>query len=503
MGTQTVQLSGTGAAAPTDTVSTASLVFATTAAGQVSTEQTVTITNSGDLPLHVNSVAVSAGFQESSNCLNGVAAHANCAISVAFAPSGVGAITGSLTISDELGIQPVQLSGTGVAPGFLSVNPASLTYSTEQPGVQSAPQTVTITNAGGAPLANIGLQLIGAAAASYAIVSSTCPAQLNAGAQCAVQIAFTPATTGPIGATLAVSTSTAGVAAAQVQLNGSGLLTAGLTASPGVLTFANAVGVGQTSSAQALTITNTSGYGLSGLAVAITGPFSISSNNCADNLPVGARCTLGILFQPTVTGTTAGSVSVTSSSISSPVSVVLAGTGFDFAVQASGSTKVTISSGQQADYKLVITPAGAQGTFSFQCGSLPTNALCMFSPATETIATGVQGNVEVQIYTGSSGLSAQAVAARLNHDWPFALAILVLPFGLLRGRKLLLMIVLGFSVMCGMTSCTSAIGGTTTTSSNSSGQSNSSATPAGTYSVPVTVISTGISHTITLTLTVD
>ena len=504
-GTQTVQLSGTGAAVATDTLSATAIAFPATASGQVSAAKSVTISNSGDLPLHITSISASAGFQQSSNCQTGVAAHSSCTIDVAFAPAQVGAFAGSLTIVDELGIQTVSLSGTGIAPGVLTVNPLSLNFSTQQPGVTSAPLTVTITNTGGAAIANIGFQIIGSAASSYSLGATTCGSLLASGAQCTMSIAFTPSATGPIAAVLAVSSSTAGVAAAQVQLNGSGLAGSGLVVTPAILTFASAVGVGQASSAQSITITNSSGNVMDAVALAVAGPFSISANNCASSLAPGARCTAGILFQPTTTGAATGTLTVSANGSSSTTQVVLSGTGFDFRVQPSGSTSVTVSSGQQAYYKLLLSPIGAGGTFSFQCGTLPANALCFFNPTTTTVALGVQGDAEVQIYTNSSGLTAQNQPRELlGRPWPLACAFLLLPLAFRHGRQLFLLVTLAVVLGSGLTSCTASIGGTSKgASGGSTGQSSSSGAAAGTYSIPVTVTSAGVSHSVTLTLTVD
>jgi len=498
-GTQTVQLNGTGAAAPTDTLSPTSLTFAATASGQVSAAQTVTITNAGGLPLTITSIAASANFQQSSNCLSGVAAGAQCAIGVSFAPTAAGAITGTLTIVDALGTRTVALSGTGLQPGALSVSPASLSFSTQQAGVTSAPQTVTITNTGGSPIASIGFQLTGAAAAQYTAANSTCGAQLGAGAQCTVQVSFTPAATGPIAAALNISSSTAGVTAVQVPLNGSGLLAAGLSVSPTPVTFSTAIAVGQPSSAQLVTVTNSSGYAISSVALAATAPFSISANGCTGQLAAGASCVAGVVFQPVTSGAASGTLTVTSPVVTAPATAGLTGTGFDFTVAPSGSSSITVSSGQQADFRLVITPAGAQGSFTFACGTLPTNAICIFNPTTVPLGAGVQGNVLVQIYTGSSGLVMRGEPALFGARWPVALAVLALPFALWRRHRLLLATVLAVVAMGGIVSCTAAIGG----SGGTSGSGSTSATPAGTYSVPVTVTSTGISHSTTLTLTVD
>ncbi len=97
--------------------------------------------------------------------------------------------------------------------------------------------------------------------------------------------------------------------------------------------------------------------------------------------------------------------------------MALSGTGtvpFDFTLTASGATSQTVVGGQVANYTLVITPApGSSGTFSFQCGTPPTNALCLFNPASETLAAGVTGNVAVQISTGQSGSASLIPPSRL------------------------------------------------------------------------------------------
>ncbi|MGO9438225.1 MAG: hypothetical protein ACLP00_28470, partial [Terracidiphilus sp.] len=59
----------------------------------------------------------------------------------------------------------------------------------------------------------------------------------------------------------------------------------------------------------------------------------------------------------------------------------------------------------------------------------------------------------------------------------------------------------GLAILVGGLTCCSGSGGGTG-GTQSGGQGNSS-TPAGTYSIPVTVTSSGVVHTVTLTLIVD
>jgi hypothetical protein len=121
--------------------------------------------------------------------------------------------------------------------------PTSINFSAQQAGVPSAPQTVTITNIGAVPLANVGFQFTGPAAAGYSISTSNCGATLNGGAGCTAQVVFTPAATGIVAASLVVSSSTAGVTAVQVALNGSGQIGTGITGAPAQVSFVP-VGVG-------------------------------------------------------------------------------------------------------------------------------------------------------------------------------------------------------------------------------------------------------------------
>lgn len=511
-GTQTVELSGTGIAPPTDVLNPTSLSFPSTSNGQLSAAESVTLTDSGGLPLTSISVSVSAQFQESNTCGTQLAGDAVCTISVTFAPAQVGAVTGTLTVADALRTQSVTLSGTGLAPAAFSVNPSSLTFTNQQPGVPSAPQTLAIGNIGGSPMANVGFSIAGAAASSYSIAGTTCGALLNNGSSCTVQIVFTPNATGAIAATLAVSSSTFGVVPASVPLNGSGQLATGLATNPSQIAF-SVVAAGQSSTAQPVTVTNSSNYAIGSVSLAAPAPFSISQNTCTGSLAANANCTASVVFQPSAGGSASGSLTVTSSAVSTPAMVALSGTGFDFTVSVTGSASQTVASGQQATYTLVISPAGSGATFAFSCGTLPTNALCLFSPANETLSAGVQGNVTVEISTGNGTTArfekpsmAKPEAARrgLDHSGfrgalPLACGLLLLPLAVRRRCKAFLLLVLAAFLVCGVSSCTSSGEGTGGTGGNGGGSN----TAPGTYTIPVSVTSMGVSRLVSLTLTVD
>jgi hypothetical protein len=130
-------------------------------------------------------------FQIASACGGQLGAHAACTVSVVFAPTALGSESGVLTFTDAQRTQTVSLSGTGAQAAALGVSPASLKFTGQTTGSASAPETVTITNNGGVPAANVGFQITGAAAASFSTGTTTCGAQLAAGTSCTVQVIFT------------------------------------------------------------------------------------------------------------------------------------------------------------------------------------------------------------------------------------------------------------------------------------------------------------------------
>src|SRR2546425_861645 len=70
---------------------------------------------------------------------------------VAFAPTGAGSVTGSLSLVSDAPNSPstIALSGAGVTSSFLlTASPSSLSFGNVTAGSKSAPQTVTLTNSG-------------------------------------------------------------------------------------------------------------------------------------------------------------------------------------------------------------------------------------------------------------------------------------------------------------------------------------------------------------------
>jgi hypothetical protein len=497
-GTQIVYLNGTGGTSPTDTLSATSLSFPDTAVDALSAAQTVTITNSGSFALKSIAISISGEFQQSNTCGTSLAANASCAIAVYFAPTEIASLTGVLTVKDAIKTQTVALSGTGVATPVFSISPTSLAFTNQTVGIASVAQTVTVTNAGAAPMANVGFQLTGTAAGNYSLSSNTCGATLAAGVSCSVQVVFTPSDSGLITAALVVSSSTAHVAAASVPLNGTTLAGIVLTVTP-LTRDLGTEGVGLTSATAAVTITNNNSATVAQPTGATSAPFAVSQGTCTSTLAAGASCVMTVSFSPTTTGAQSGTLVISSASVTTASNVTLIGTGFDFSVAASGASTKTVAAGQTASYTFTIAAASgltANYTYTYVCGTLPTGVTCSFNPTTTTAAASVSGYVTLSMAT--TGSTAQRGPAPLVWKLaPLWCGLILAPFAWWRRGRALRLLVLWMLTTGLVTSCASA--GLSHSGSSSSG----SVTPVGSYSIPVTVTSNGLSHAVTLTLVVD
>ena len=83
-------------------------------AGMTSAPQTITLSSTGAVPLHVLSATVSGDFGlAGGGCPGTLAPGGACAIAVTFSPSAGGSRTGTLTVTTDGGVLTTPLSGTG------------------------------------------------------------------------------------------------------------------------------------------------------------------------------------------------------------------------------------------------------------------------------------------------------------------------------------------------------------------------------------------------------
>ncbi len=200
---QTVALSGTGLGS-VPALSPASLTFALQVVGTSSASQPVTLSNSGNASLTINSISIASGYSQTNNCGSSVAAGASCTINVTFTPTKSGVTSGSLTVSDTgagNSSQKVTLSGTGT---YASFSPASLNFGTVSVG-QSSTQTVTMTNVSTVNSFSItSMSFTGNNPGDFS-ETNNCGKSLAASASCSITVTFTPQATGSLSASLSVA----------------------------------------------------------------------------------------------------------------------------------------------------------------------------------------------------------------------------------------------------------------------------------------------------------
>jgi hypothetical protein len=147
-GSQSIPLSGI-ATAPSESLSTSSLAFASQLVSTTSSAQTVTLTNSGNGALSISSIAMSGDFAQTNTCGASVAAGSNCMISVTFKPTVVGTRSGTLAITDNAPGSPHTVNLTGAGQDFtLGVSSGSSSTDTVTAG-QAATYSLSVSGLGG------------------------------------------------------------------------------------------------------------------------------------------------------------------------------------------------------------------------------------------------------------------------------------------------------------------------------------------------------------------
>ena len=167
-----------------------------------SSQQSVTLTNSGKAALNISGISATGDFSQTNNCKSSIAAKGTCSIKIRFFPTAAGTRTGSIIISDNAYDSPQQISleGVGIAA---SVSPAKLTFAARKVGTTSPPQSVNLLNNGAAILAIYGVSITGANSADFS-QTNTCSTSVNGSAFCVITVTFTPHGTGTRKATLQI-----------------------------------------------------------------------------------------------------------------------------------------------------------------------------------------------------------------------------------------------------------------------------------------------------------
>ncbi len=194
------------------TLSPTSLFFGIQLMATSSAQSTITLTNNSGSPLTISSITVAGAnsndFGVSHNCPispSTVAAGNSCTLHATFTPQAAGPRKSSISINDNSGsgVQTILLTGVGTA---ISAAPSSLNFNSQQLGTPSTAQAITITNEGGTAVNLWQITFVGANAGDFSQSNTgTCGNSLGAGANCMVNVIFTPAAVGSRTASLLIS----------------------------------------------------------------------------------------------------------------------------------------------------------------------------------------------------------------------------------------------------------------------------------------------------------
>jgi len=208
------------------TLSPSNLTFSQQALGVTSSSQPVALNSSGTTPFQFTSIQITGDYAQTTKCpiisspgtAPGVLGGNTCTLNVSFTPVVNGPRSGLLTVNGTNGTSlVVSLSGTGYTPApAVSLSPAALSFSPQLVGTTSAPQPVTLTNSGTAPL-NIST----ISASQPFSQTNNCASTLAPAVNCTINVSFQPTVSGNATGTLSIADNAAG-SPHTVSLSGTG-----------------------------------------------------------------------------------------------------------------------------------------------------------------------------------------------------------------------------------------------------------------------------------------
>jgi hypothetical protein len=380
----TIPLTGTGVqgklAANPSSINFGSLLVG--ASGSVN----VTLTNSGTASITISQGSASGtGFSMTGLSVPAtLAAGQTTTFAAKFSPTAAGSAIGSISVVSNAPGSPltIALSGSGAAgQPQLTISPASVSYGNVSVG-SSAPQTITLTNAGNATLT---VSQLTASGAGFSVSGATLPLNINASSSASFTATFAPTSAGAASGSVSIVSNAPG-SPASVALSGTGIQ-GQLGATPSSVNFGS-VNVGSSGS-QTITLKNSGTASLTVSQATASGTgFSVSGITTPMNLGAGQSTSFTAKFAPSSAGSVSGSVSIVNNGPNSPITVSLSGSGTATAPQLTispasvsyGSVAVgssapqTITLTNSGNATLTVTQATVSGVgFSMSGATMPMN----------------------------------------------------------------------------------------------------------------------------------
>src|SRR5277367_3572288 len=378
---QVVSMIGTGVATNSSLVATpGSVAFGNVSVGS-SNPQTITLKNTGNISATISAISASgSGFSATGLAVPlTLAANQSTTFTAQFAPTTVGAASGSIQITSNASnpTVTVALSGSGVQ-GNLTANPTSINFGSLLVGA-SGSVSVTLRNSGTASVAISQ----GSASGTGFSITGLAAQTLTAGESTSFTAKFAPTAAGSATGSVSITSNAPG-SPLVIGLSGSGTASqAQLTISPASVAFGS-VSVGSTGS-QTVTLTNPGNAALTVSQAIPSGTgFSMSGASMPMTINAGGSASFTAKFSPTTVGSNTGGISIVSNAPGSPATIALSGTGIEgqlgaspssvnfgsVAVGSTGSQSITLTNSGSAS--VTISQATVSGTgFSISGLSTP------------------------------------------------------------------------------------------------------------------------------------
>lgn len=193
-----------------------SISFGSLPIGQVSADQSITITNTGATATGVPIVTLTgAGAAQvalvGNTCTAALAPAGTCTIAVRYSPTDTSGVNGGINITDGSASLTIPMVGTGLIISTFTVSVGASTASIVSMGAKAlgyttAPTTLTVAVPASSSMDSglISAVLSGDNAADFAYVNN-CLVSIVPGANCTITVTFTPSATGDRAAVLTVA----------------------------------------------------------------------------------------------------------------------------------------------------------------------------------------------------------------------------------------------------------------------------------------------------------
>jgi len=242
---------------PDLTVSPASIDFGDIEVGWTA-NQIITVSNTGDADLQINSISISGDMQQTNDCPARLSPGANCSITTIFAPSAEGVAKSIVTVESDDLYHPtadVRLEGAGIVstePDIVVIG-GNLVFS-DVPVGASQFQDIIIKNNGNADLNILNVSISGAS--EFEVIDNNCFVPLPAymppysHGTCTITVMFAPTGTYPVYGTIEIESDDPDTPVFTGNLSGNGIV-------PFISVSPESIDFGEQSTESLLTIQNT------------------------------------------------------------------------------------------------------------------------------------------------------------------------------------------------------------------------------------------------------